>query len=82
MNKLVLTSNMDGMDINEKKTKVMLVKKVSQEVNFNIIVNRHKLEQVKSFVYLGSIISYVNSYVKASLCYGGEVWTYSIGQNG
>ena len=114
MNKLGLTSNMYGMDINEKETKVMLVKKESQEVSVNIIVNKHKLEQVRSFVYVSSIISddgrclkEINkrivqaknafwnckeflrrdlsiklkkrllNYVKASLCYGGEAWTYN-----
>ncbi len=93
----------------------MLVKKENQKVSLNITVNKHKLEQVNSFVYLGSVIlddgrcmkeinkriamakyafwsckeflrrdlsiklkkRLLNCYVKSTLCYGGEAWTYN-----
>ena len=57
MKKLVLTSSKYGMDINEEKTKVMIIKKDNIEECISVTVNKHKLEQVKSSFYPGSLIT-------------------------
>ena len=46
-----------GLNINTKKTKVMVVTKNEQSPKINISINNHNIEQVDQFNYLGSMIS-------------------------
>ena len=55
MDSLTVTAERYGMKINIKKTKVMRVSKKGGEIN--ITINGTKLEQVKSFKYLGHTIT-------------------------
>ena len=50
------TSNNYGMKINIKKTKVMRVCKTGGK-KMRIMINGHRVEQVRQFVYLGSAIT-------------------------
>ena len=56
MDKLNATAENFGMKINTKKTKVMKVSRnVGEEIN--IMINGSRIEQVKSFKYLGSTMT-------------------------
>ena len=56
MDKLNATAENFGMKINTKKTKVMKVSRnVGEEIN--IVINGSRIEQVKSFKYLGSTMT-------------------------
>jgi len=50
------TSNDYGMKINIKKTKVMRVCKTGGK-KMKIMINGHRVEQVRQFMYLGSLIT-------------------------
>ena len=56
MDKLALVSEEYGMKINIKKTKVMVISKVLGK-EANITIYGEKIEQVKQFCYLGSLIT-------------------------
>jgi len=56
MDRLNATAENFGMKINTKKTKVMKVSRnVGEEIN--IMINGSRIEQVKSFKYLGSTMT-------------------------
>ena len=46
-----------GMKINIKKTKAMVVSKKSNSPKINIAIDGQQIEQVRSYMYLGSLIS-------------------------
>jgi len=56
MDSLNMTAEKYGMKINIKKTKVMRVSRNGGEV-VNIVINGNRVEQVKSFKYLGSTMA-------------------------
>ena len=61
-----------GMDVNVKKTKVMVFSK-EENVKCNIKVNGEYLEQVASYRYLGSIVTEAVSYTHLTLPTNREV---------
>src|ERR1043165_529841 len=57
MDKLNLTSKKYNMKINIGKTKSMRISREEEEVTERIKINGEAVEQVKSFCYLGSLIT-------------------------
>lgn len=45
-----------GMKINQNKTKVMVIGENAEDININVNMNEERIEQVKYFQYLGTII--------------------------
>ncbi|KAI5746244.1 hypothetical protein M8J77_001423 [Diaphorina citri] len=56
VNKIATTSNKYGLDINNKKTKLMLISKNTNK-NAQILVNNQQIERVPHTIYLGTIIN-------------------------
>ena len=51
-------SRKKGLDLNSKKTEVMVIsKKTTKECNIKFFVDGNKLKQQKSFKYLGNLIT-------------------------
>ena len=57
LNKLHESCNRRGLKINAAKTETMLVSKKNEEIQMNIKLENIQIKQVKSFKYLGSIIT-------------------------
>ena len=56
LNSIIRVSRDFGMELNEKKTKGIVIEK-KPETNIKIVVNGKQLEQVKDYKYLGTTIS-------------------------
>ena len=80
MDKLNATAENFGMKINTKKTKVMKVSRnVGEEIN--IMINRSRIEQVKSFKYLGSTMTEDGRCeidLKVSIALAKEAFSYRV----
>ena len=57
VNTLVIESQRRGLKVNFSKTKVMVVRKGSEQIDARITIDGSNLEQVNSFSYLGSILT-------------------------
>src|ERR1043165_8327522 len=78
MEKLNLTSKKYNMKINIGKTKSMRISREEEEVTERIKINGEEVEQVKSFCYLGSMITTdarCHNDVKRRIALGKEAFT-------
>ena len=57
VNTLVMESERRGLKVNFSKTKVLVVRKGDEQIDARIKIHSNNLEQVKSFSYLGSILT-------------------------
>ena len=53
-----------GMNLNLKKTKTMVINKKDMENKVKVKIENEELEQVKEYIYLGSIIEERDRYIK------------------
>ena len=57
VNKVKEVSSKAGLEMNVKKTKTMLTSRKPENKSFDIIVNNEVLQQVETFIYLGTEIN-------------------------
>jgi len=78
MNQLHRTSETYNMKINIGKTKTMRISKEEEETEMKITINGEEVEQVKSFCYLGSVITTdarCHSDIKRRIALGKDAFT-------
>src|ERR1043165_1859263 len=78
MNQLNLISMKYNMKINIGKTKTMRIGRGEEEIEVKITINREEVEQVKSFCYLGSVITTdarCHKDIKRRIALGKEAFT-------